>query len=349
LWKGAGAEEFPWPAVDVGMAERDFYKILGVPRTASEAEIRKAYKTLARKYHPDKNQGDKSAEERFKDIAHARDILLNKKKRDLYDEFGELGLKDGFNADAFRQYRSGGGTGGFGGFGGAGPRDLSDLEELLGGLRGSGFGRGGFGGFQDFVGGETVQELFRQRGRGNAPPKNAGPKSELVSELTLGFIEALRGGEREVLLAVPGEHDPRSLRVRFPAGVKDGGQIRLRGQGLNGGDVVLKTHVESHPVLRREGDDLHMVVPVTVGEAYRGAKINVPTLEGEVSLTIPKGARSGAKLRLRGKGVQKSEGSGDLIVTLQIRLPEVESEAADRAIAELDGLYGDGPRSGLRI
>ena len=330
------------------MAERDFYKILGVPRTASEAEIRKAYKTLARKYHPDKNQGDKAAEEKFKDISHARDILLNKKKRDLYDEFGELGLKEGFNADAFRQYRSGGASGGFGGFGGGGPRDLSDLEELLGGLRGAGFGRSGFGGFHDFVGGETVQELFRQRGRGGGA-KNAGPKSELVSELTLGFIEALRGGEREVLLAVPGEHDPRSLRVRIPAGVKDGGQIRLRGQGLNGGDVVLKIHIESHPVLRREGDDLHMVVPVTVGEAYRGAKINVPTLEGEVSLTIPKGARSGAKLRLRGKGVQKSDGSGDLIVTLQIRLPEVESEAAERAIQELDALYGDGPRSGLRI
>lgn len=330
------------------MAERDFYKILGVSRTASEAEIRKAYKALARKYHPDKNQGDKAAEEKFKDISHARDILLNKKKRDLYDEFGELGLKEGFNADAFRQYRSGGAGFGGGGFGGGGPRDLSDLEELLGGLRGSGFGRGGFSGFHDFVGGETVQELFRQRGRGGGG-KAPGPKSELVSELTLGFVEALRGGEREVLLAVPGEHDPRSLRVRFPAGVKDGGQIRLRGQGLNGGDVVLKIHVEAHAVLRREGDDLHMVVPVTVGEAHRGAKISVPTLEGEVSLTIPKGARSGAKLRLRGKGVQKAEGSGDLIVTLQIRLPEVEGEAVDRAVEALEGLYGDGPRTGLRI
>jgi curved DNA-binding protein len=328
------------------MAERDFYKILGVSRTASEAEIRKAYKTLARKYHPDKNQGDKAAEEKFKDIAHARDILLNKKKRDLYDEFGELGLKEGFNADQFRQYRSGGGGFAGGGFGGAGPRDLSDLEELLGGLRGAGFGRGGFGGFHDFVGGETVQELFRQKRGG---PKNAGPKSELVSELTLGFVEALRGGEREVLLAVPGEHDPRSMRVRIPAGVKDGGQIRLRGQGLNGGDVVLKIHVESHPLLRRDGDDLHMVVPVTVGEAYRGGKIGVPTLEGEVSLTVPKGARSGAKLRLRGKGVQKSEGAGDLIVTLQIRLPEVESEEVDRAVETLEALYGDGPRSALRI
>ena len=156
------------------MAERDFYKILGVPRTASEAEIRKSYKTLARKYHPDKNQGDKAAEEKFKDISHARDILLNKKKRDLYDEFGELGLKEGFNADAFRQYRSGGAGFGGGGFGGGGgPRDLSDLEELLGGLRGAGFGgRGGFSGFQDFVGGETVQDLFKQRGRAGKRPSH---------------------------------------------------------------------------------------------------------------------------------------------------------------------------------
>lgn len=326
------------------MSERDFYKILGVPRTATEAEIRKAYKALARKYHPDKNPGDKGAEEKFKDISHARDVLLNKKKRDLYDEFGELGLKEGFNPESFRQYRSAGG-----GFGGAGPRDLSDLEDLLGGLRGAGFGgsRGGFGGFHDFVGGETVQELFRQRSRGGA---RQSPKSEVVSEVTLGFIEALRGGEREILLAVPGEHDPRSLRVRLPAGVKDGGQIRLRGKGINGGDVVLKIHVESHPLLRREGDDLHMVLPVTVGEAYRGGKINVPTLEGDVSLTLPKGTKSGAKLRLRGKGVSKAEGAaGDLIVTVQIRLPDAESEAAAKAIDALEELYGDNPRSGLRI
>src|ERR1700753_1860967 len=148
-----------------GMAERDFYKILGVPKTASESDIRKAYKALARKYHPDKNPGDKAAEEKFKAVAHARDVLLNKKKRQLYDEFGEIGLKEGFNPDAFRQYRGGGagaGPGGFGGFGGS--RDLNDLEELLGGLRGAGFGRssGGFSGFTDFMGGETVQELFRR-------------------------------------------------------------------------------------------------------------------------------------------------------------------------------------------
>jgi curved DNA-binding protein len=324
------------------MAERDFYKILGVPRTASESDIRKSYKTLARKYHPDKNPGNAAAEEKFKDVAHARDVLLNKKKRQLYDEFGELGLKEGFNPDSFRQYRSAGEPHAGGGF-----RDLSDLEDLLGGLRGAGFGRsGGFGGFQDFMGGETVQELFRGGRRGSVKTQ----KPELVSEVTLRFAEALRGGEREILLAVPGEKDPRSLKVRFPAGVKDSGQIRLRGQGIDGGDVVLKIHVEEHPFLRREGDDLHLVLPITVGEAYRGAKVGVPTLDGEVSLTLPKGAKSGAKLRLRGKGVPKPNGAGgDLIVTLQLRIPEGTSTELDQAVDRLDALYEGNPRSGIKI
>jgi curved DNA-binding protein len=171
----------------------------------------------------------------------------------------------------------------------------------------------------------------------------------VTSEITLGFLEALRGGEREIRLVIPGESEERSIKLRVPAGVKEGGQIRLRGQGINGGDVVLKIHVDSHPLLRREGDDLHETVPVTVGEAYRGAKISVPTLDGEVSLTVPRGAKSGTKLRLRGKGVPRSEGAGDLIVTIQIRLPDVESEAAEQAVDELEKLYGTSPRAGLKL
>ncbi|HKU38140.1 MAG TPA: DnaJ domain-containing protein, partial [Polyangiales bacterium] len=190
------------------MAERDFYKILGVPRTASESEIRKAYRNLARKYHPDKNPGNAQAEEKFKAVAHASDVLLNKKKRELYDEFGEIGLKEGFNADAFRQYRHAGRSG---------PRgDVTDFEDLLNGLRGAGAGgrAGGFGGFQDFMGGETVQELFR---RGNR--KRGGiTTADVVSEITLGFVEALRGGEREIQLLIPGEPTPRKLKVRIPVG-----------------------------------------------------------------------------------------------------------------------------------
>jgi curved DNA-binding protein len=320
------------------MAERDFYKVLGVPRTASEAEIPKAYKSLARKYHPDKNPGNAQAEERFKEIAHASDVLQNKKKRQLYDEFGEMGLKEGFNPDTFRQYRGGQG----GGAGGFGTADLGDLEDLLGGLRGSAGGRG-FGGFQDFMGGEAVQELFRRSGRGRAP------KSELNSEITLGFIEELRGGEREVLLSMPGESQPRVLKVRFPPGVKDGGQIRLRGQGLNGGDLVLKIHVDEHPLLRREGDDLLLQLPVTVGEAYNGAKIAVPTLDGDVSLTLPRGANSGQKLRLRGKGVPRGDGAGDLIVTVLIRVPDDRSEELDRLVEQVETHYKEDVRANIKL
>jgi len=326
------------------MAERDFYKILGVPRNASEADIRKAYRALARKYHPDKNPGSKAAEEKFKDISQARDVLLNRKKRQLYDEFGELGLKEGFDPDAFRQYRSGGpaGPGGFN------ARDLSDLEELFGGLRG-GFGRSGFGGsggFRDFVGGNAVEDLFQgaRAGRGGSTAR-----PEVSAELSLGFLEAIRGSEQEITIAIPGERELRKLKVRVPAGVRDGGKIRLRGQGTNGGDVVLKIHVEDHPLLRREGDDLHLTVPVTVGEAFHGGKVAVPTLDGEVALTLPRGTKSGAKLRLRGKGVQRGEIPGDMIVTVQIRLPEVQNPAAESAVDELEKLYTENPRSDLKL
>lgn len=318
------------------MAERDFYKVLGVPRTATESEIRKAYRNLARKYHPDKNPGNAQAEEKFKAVAHASDVLLNKKKRELYDEFGELGLKEGFNADAFRQYRGGAGPG---------PRDITDFEDLLNGLRGAGGGRtGGFGGFQDFVGGETVQELFR---RGNK--RRPATPADVVSEITLGFVEALRGGEREIQLLIPGEPAPRVLKVRIPAGVRDGGQIRLRGQGIQGGDAVLKIRVDEHELFRRDGDDLLLSVPITVGEAYFGAKVSVPTLDGEVSLTIPKGAKSGSKLRLRGKGAPKPDGTnGDLIVTLMIRLPPADDEV-EKAVKEIEKHYEGSLRGELKL
>lgn len=331
------------------MAERDFYKVLGVPRTASESEIRKAYRALARKYHPDKNPGNAQAEEKFKAVAHASDVLLNKKKRELYDEFGEVGLKEGFNADAFRQYRRGGaGFGGVGGVGGVGGREVTDFEDLLNGLRGArtsgppGAPPGGFGGFQDFMGGEAVQELFRRGGKRSRA-------ADVISEITLGFVEAMRGGEREIQLAIPGEPAPRLLKVRIPPGVKDGGQIRLRGQGIEGGDAVLKIRVSEHELFRRDGDDLQLNLPVTVGEAYFGAKVTVPTLDGEVSLTVPKGAKSGSKLRLRGKGVPKADGAGDLIVQIMVRLPESGGEETEKLIRDLETKYEGNVRGEIKV
>jgi curved DNA-binding protein len=333
------------------MAERDYYGVLGVPRTATATEIRKAYRELARKYHPDKNPGNKAAEERFKEVGQARDVLLNDKKRSLYDEFGETGLREGFNPDAYRQYRaySGGGRAGGGRspFGGRGPT----IEDLFSGFRGGGGEQGGFGGFGGFgdvgqAGGfEELLNRAAQRRQGAA----AQPKPDLVSDLTLGFIDALTGVERQIELHMPGSAQTRELKVRVPPGVKDGGQIRLRGQGLDGGDLVLRIHVEEHAFLRREDDDLHMALPITVGEAFRGAKINVPTPSGEVTLSVPKGVKSGAKLRLRGKGVAHGKETGDLIVTLQIRLPDRSDEQASRVIDELEALYGAGPRADLKL
>ena len=323
------------------MADRDFYKILGVARTASEAEIRKAYRNLARKHHPDRNPGNRAAEDRFKELGQASEVLLNKKKRELYDEFGENGLKEGFNPDTFRQYRAYQGRGG-------GVGEGPSLEDLLSGMRGGGW-PGGFGGFQDVRGGGSVEDLLRgHRRRQQQHEQPAAPKPELVSELTMEFVDALRGGERTLHLAVPG-HPARDLRVRIPAGVRDGGQIRLREQGIDGGDLIVKIHIEDHPFLKREDDDLLLNLPITVGEAYKGAKIAVPTLEGDVSLTVPKRAKSGTKLRLRGKGVKSGDKAGDLIVTLLIRVPESDDEETDKLVSELDQKYAESPRAGIKF
>jgi curved DNA-binding protein len=142
---------------------------------------------------------------------------------------------------------------------------------------------------------------------------------------------------------------PREIRARFPAGVKDGGQIRLRGQGINGGDLVVKIRVGDHPLLKREGDDLLLNLPITIGEAYKGAKIPVPTLDGDVTLTVPKRASSGMKLRLRGKGVKSGDHVGDMIVTLLIRLPESEEDEVGEWIDSLEKKYAKNPRGDIKL
>jgi len=320
------------------MAGRDLYAILGVAREASEQEIRKAYRALARKHHPDRNPGSKEAEERFKDASYAREVLLNKEKRKLYDEFGEQGLREGFNVDAYRQYQNraaGAGRGGAGGFGG--------LEDLFGRAQ-SGQGGSGWGAaFQDFLGDDAVETILGRNRRGR-------PRSrDVVSELTIDFMEAVLGAERELSIQAPGQ-EPRAIKVRIPAGVRDGGRIRLRGQGDQGGDLVLHVHVGEHPFYRRENDDLLLNLPVTVGEAFRGAKVQVPTPEGPVSMQLPKGVRSGAKLRLRGRGVRRgTEAAGDLYAVVQIVLPAGIADAPEleAAVDQIEQRYAESPRKGI--
>jgi curved DNA-binding protein len=323
------------------MNGRDLYEILGVPRGASEKEIRKAYRELARKYHPDRNPGNKQAEERFKEASYASDVLLNREKRTLYDEFGEQGLREGFNADAYRAYqqryahaRQGGGFGGFGG-----------LDDLLNQAREqSGGAPGGAGNWarsiQDLFGGGDLGDLLGGAARARAR------KRDVVSDVTIDFIDAVRGAEKELAMKTEGQA-PRTVRVRIPAGVKDGGRIRLRGQGVDGGDLVLRVHVNAHPFFRREGDDLLLELPVTVGEAFQGARVQVPTPEGSVTLRIPERARGGSRLRLRGKGVRRGDSVGDLIVQLQIVLPT--GEVASEAVQAMEQAYQEPVRKHLGL
>jgi curved DNA-binding protein len=317
------------------MTRRDLYEVLGVARGADEKAIRKAYRELARKYHPDRNQGSKQAEERFKEASYASEVLLNREKRKLYDEFGEIGLREGFDADRFRQYQQRPrGSPGFAGFG--------SLEDLF--ARASRPGGGWGGGVEELFGSDVAESVFGVRGKG-------GRRRDVEASVTIEFAEAIRGSEHELTLQFPGAGE-RTLKVRIPPGVRDGGRVRLRGQGQDGGDLVLQVQVKDHPVFKREGNDLLVELPVTVSEAFRGAKVEVPTPTGSVSVRIPKGVRGGSKLRLRGKGVRQGSEVGDLIVQVQIVLPaaaDAEGKSLDSAVDALEAAYSESVRKDLRF
>ena len=321
------------------MAERDFYKILGVSRGASPEEIKKAYRSLAKELHPDRNPGDTQAEERFKDVSGAYAVLSDAKKRKLYDEFGEMGLREGFDPEAYQAATQG--AGGFGGF---------DFGDIFGGAA-RGPGGSPRGGHFEF----NLEDLFGGAGRGRggyvrAPQRGA----ELHSEVTIDFRDAVLGCTRELnLRSAEGE---RTLKVRIPAGVRNQGKIRLRGQGGAGiqggpaGDLVLQVKVRKHPYFSMKGKQLHVRVPVTPLEAYAGAKVNIPTPEGSVQLRIPAGSQNRSKLRLRGKGIQpKGKPRGDLIAHLEIVLPPGRSGDVEEALRVVQGAFAEDPRRDLGL
>ncbi len=288
----------------------DLYEILGVPRSADVDAIRKAYRKLARKHHPDLNPGDKAAEERFKEISRAWEVLEDPERRRNYDEFGAISLEAGFDAEKARQAREA-----FGSRFGTGARpgvesfeefEFGDLDDLMGRyLGGRGPGRG-----------------IRLRG------------PDLEATLELDFLDAVRGGEHRLTLA--GE----AITVRIPPGVDTGGRLRIPGKGGPGvgggppGDLQISLRVRPHRVFRREGRDLSFDLPIAVAEAIRGAKVEVPTLDGRATLTIPPGTDSGTRLRLRGKGVPDPRGGppGDLFARVQIRVPRAVDAAAVEAL-----------------
>jgi curved DNA-binding protein len=309
----------------------DFYEELGVSRSATPAEIKKAYRKLAAELHPDKNPGNKKSEARFKVVNRAHQVLSDEKKRKLYDEFGEDALREGFDADAARAYRNAT-RGGHVRHPGGGV----SLEDLFSG----GMPGGGSGGFGDMLG-----DIFSNRGRRGGPAKG----SDLASEVEVDFVSAIRGAE--LVMRMQSGGDP--VKVRVPPGAGDGDRVRIPGHGAPGalggpaGDLIVTIRVGTHPHFERLGLDLYLDLPVTAAEAYRGAKVRVPTLEGSVTLTVPPHAQSGQVARLKGKGVKRQNQQGDLYVRFEIKLPVKESAAVDKAIDALESAMEGDVREGI--
>jgi molecular chaperone DnaJ len=374
----------------------DFYQILGVKKSATQDEIKKAYRKLARKWHPDVNPGNKEAEQRFKEISRAYDCLGDEKKRKLYDEFGEEGLQAGFDAGKARQYKQ-----------------WNQFQQQARSGRGQPFGK--YHRYEDVFG-----DAFEFGGtRGGFRSGAALQGRDMEHEMTIDLISALKGFETELAVqkakACARCHgsgiDPKSrmttcaacggsgrinvaqgpmqftkscptckghgqtgqscpecggnghvtgverIRVVIPQGVKEGSKVRVAGKGEPGvmggpsGDLYLVIHIQPHPVLKREGDDLHMEVPLTVREAMAGGTVILPTIDGEVSLKIPPASQSGQTMKLKGKGAlnPKTKKRGDLLVKLIVKVPKTDNKEILEAAERMDRYYSEDLRGGIRL
>ncbi len=333
------------------MKKRDYYEVLGVSRGASEAEIKKAYRRLARKLHPDVNPGDKSAHKRFQEVQEAYDVLRDAEKRRAYDRFGHAGRPSmGFDPSA---------AGGFGGRTAGGGFEGSPFEEFqfeggdLGDLFGSLFGgrarRTGPEKGEDATG--TIEVPFREAVLGGSASLSIRRERECASCGGSGRVG------REPCPTCQGRGrvaEVETVRIKIPEGTEDGGTIRVPGKGGPGarggpvGDLYVTVRVTPHPYFERRGDDIHGVVPVTVKEAYAGAEIDVPTIHGTLRARIPPGTQ-GQKLRLRGKGVRnpRTGQTGDHIYTIRVVVPRSVTPAGLDAATLLDSLYDEAVRKDL--
>lgn len=316
------------------MAE-DYYKTLGVTRGASQAEIDKAYSTLARKFHPDLNPDDKSAKKKFQAVQAAYDVLKDPSKREMYDRYG-----DSFEAVG------GGPRGGPQRRGGPKGEDF-DFSQFFG----ERYGEDPSGGFADIF-----SQFRRAQGgqgrRGRSAGRPAGVDAQI--EVQIPFSVSITGGEVQVVM--PRQNgQTENLSVKIPAGIEDGKRIRLRGQGESSapdgprGDLLIQVRVAPHPWFTRRGEHLHVKVPVTLLEAAEGAKVDVPTPKGVVALRVPKGTSSGARLRIKGHGVSLAgKAPGDLFAEIQIVLPANLDEPSLELIRKFEARQPQQPRRELR-
>lgn len=313
--------------------DKDFYKVLGVSKDVSEAELKKVYRKLAREYHPDSNQGNAKAEAKFKEISEAYSVLSDKEQRAEYDQIRAMGSGARFTAGG----PQGGFNDAFSGFGRGGQQYTfqqgGGFEDILGGM----FGGGGGGRFGQASGG------FRGFG---GPQKG----QDLVSSVTIDFFEAFHGETMELTTS-----EGRTVKVKIPAGVADAQKIRLRGKGYpspdggEAGDIVLTVKVRKHPIFERDGLNIKVNVPVTFVEAALGATIEVPTPDGEnVKLKVAPGTPSGRSLRVKGRGIKTAKGTGDLLAVVQIAVPSHLDASAKEALEKFAEVAPqDNPRADL--
>ena len=296
------------------MAEKDYYEILGVKKTATESEIKKSYRDLAKKFHPDKNKGNKDAENRFKEISEAYAVLSDKEKRSQYDRLG---------AEAF-------------GPGGANPFAGFDFSQFMGGGGGGRSRRStrrtSGGGAMDFT--DIFGDLFGGGGGGGFAQQEP---QEMQAELTIEFRDAILGSTMS--LQINGE----SMKVKIPEGIGTGQKIRVKRGNT---PLQITVHVKPHPFFERRGDDIHIDLPITVGEAIRGAEVEVPTIYGQSRIRVPAGTQSGRMMRLSGKGVKRKEGAGDQYCRILISVP---ADAPADAVDALEAAYPENPRTNLKV
>ena len=316
---------------------KDYYKILGVSKTATKEEIKKAYRSLARKYHPDLNPDKKDAEEKFKEVQEAHEVLSDEEKRKTYDMFGSAEFRPGGRTTWKRADETG-------------PayeysysaHDFSGFEDIFKDL----FGPGGEG-----RPGRSRGEAFRDIFSTVTKERNARGR-DLEYQIEIDFDTAIRGGVRDLSISRQKQEgvETEKLSVRIPAGVDNGSRIRVQGKGEGGGakgDLYLRVKVKPHPIYTRKGDDIYLEVPVTVYEAALGKKIEIPTIDGTAEMTIPPGVQSGTRLRLKGKGVTnlKTKLRGDQYIEIKIAMPDKISEDDRKKFEELERSHPYNPRA----
>ena len=320
--------------------KRDYYDVLGIDRNADDASIKKAYRKMAKKYHPDMNKDNPAAEEKFKEVTEAYNVLSDKEKKKLYDQFGHAAFEEGAGAGGYEQQAGSGFAGGSFHFGG-GPGGYQefhytgeDLDDIFDGI----FGHGnGFGGGFHFGGADHADDIF---GRGRAKCSKEG--EDVLAKVDVSFEEAALGADKVISFRAP-DGSQQSLKVHIPAGIDSGQKIRLRGKGMPGknggqaGNMLLEVTVQSKPGFERKGTDLYTTVEIPFETAVLGGEAIVPTLTGKVSCKIKEGTQSGTKIRLKGKGIVSMKNpsqKGDEYAVIQIHVPKHLTPAAKQKLTE---------------